>query len=262
MSEEAQLVVESVVAGLIASVACGLGALPVLIPKLDLTHRIGLGYAFAGGLMFAASVYNLLLPAFTLGNQDAMKLAPVGQTLAGMFLGCVCLWTLQRWLTPDRLASGWFKSIGGRVETLIFIAMTFHSIPEGVAVGVGFGSEGHHESLSGLGLLVAVAISIHNIPEGLAVALPMRAAGASFWKCAFFAFLTSLPQPIAAAPASILVWLFEPLMLPFLGFAAGAMMYLVVVELIPDALQSQSPTQIAWAFMFGFGLMTLVQVAL
>ncbi|MDA1016765.1 MAG: ZIP family metal transporter, partial [Planctomycetota bacterium] len=108
---------------------------------------------------------------------------------------------------------------------------------------------------------IAIAIAIHNIPEGLAVALPLRAEGASIWKCFALATLTSLPQPIAAVPAALLVWVFEPLMLPLLGFAAGAMMYLVVMEMIPDALRTESPNPIAWAFMTGFGLMALMQVA-
>ncbi|MDA1054506.1 MAG: ZIP family metal transporter [Planctomycetota bacterium] len=255
-------VFESAVAGLIASIACGLGVLPLLLGGHEIEKRIGLGYGFAGGLMFAASVYNLLLPAFTLGPEAAIRLWPVTQTLVGMFAGCLLLWSVNILLTPERLDSRWLKPLGGRVETLVFLAMTFHSIPEGVAVGVGFGSEGHDESLTGLGLYIAIAIAIHNMPEGLAVALPMRARGASISKCFLFAFLTSLPQPIAAIPASLLVWFFEPLILPFLGFAAGAMMYLVVVELIPDALETRSPSQIAWSFMAGFGLMVLVQVAL
>lgn len=256
------LVLQSVIAGLLASFACGLGVLPLLFRGLDVQKRIGLGYGFAGGLMFAASVYNLLLPAFTLGTEQSMRLWPVTQTLGGLLIGCLFLWFVKRWLTPERLKSGWLRNFGGRASTLVFLSMTFHSIPEGVAVGVGFGSEGHHESLTGLGLFIAIAIAIHNMPEGLAVALPMRAEGASITKCFWFAVLTSLPQPIAAVPATLMVWFFEPLMLPFLGFAAGAMMFLVVVELIPDALETRSPEQTAWAFMLGFGLMTLVQVAL
>jgi ZIP family zinc transporter len=172
------------------------------------------------------------------------------------------LWLLQRFLTPGRLRSKWLQSVGGRVEALVFLAMTFHSIPEGVAVGVGYGAEGHDAQYAGLGLYIAVAIAIHNIPEGLAVALPMRVNGASIPRCFVAAFVTSLPQPIAAVPASLMVWFFQPLMLPMLGFAAGAMMYLVIVELIPDALETRNPTQIAWAFMIGFGLMVLVQAAL
>lgn len=81
-------------------------------------------------------------------------------------------------------------------------------------------------------------------------------------RCFWYAFLSSLPQPIAAVPAVLAVWFFEPLLLPMLGFAAGAMIFLVVVELIPDALEHRRPEDIAWAFMIGFALMVLVQVAL
>ena len=103
---------------------------------------------------------------------------------------------------------------------------------------------------------------IINIPEGLAVSIPMRAGGASILKCFIAAFLTSLPQPITAVPAALLVWFFEPLMVPLLGFAAGAMIFLVILELIPDALEDRRPTEIAWSFLLGFCLMILVQVVL
>ncbi len=253
-------VIYSVIAGLIASIACGFGAFPLLIRRLDAKERIGLGYGFAGGLMFAASVYNLLLPAFTLGAEDASRLWSVVQTLGGMGVGCAFLWTVERSLTPQRLRSKFLHMFAGRLEALIFIAMAFHSVPEGVAVGVAFASEKHLEAAAGLGLYITIAITIHNIPEGLAVALPMHARGASIGRCFLFAFLTSLPQPVAALPASLLVWFFKPLMLPFLGFAAGAMMYLVLMELIPSALERRSRAEIAWAFMAGFGLMAFIQV--
>ena len=113
-----------------------------------------------------------------------------------------------------------------------------------------------------LGATIALAIAIHNIPEGLAVAIPLRAKGASLFRCFSMAFLTSLPQPIAAVPAAALVWFFEPLMVPFLGFAAGAMIFLVVLELLPDALQRRTPLETAWSFVVGFCLMILVQVIL
>lgn len=255
-------VAESFIAGLLASVACGLGALPLAFRGLNIEKRIGLGYAFAGGLMFAASFYNLLMPALAMGSNDAVKLFPILKTIAGLLIGCAALWLLQKYLTPKRLSGRWLSHVGDRTETLVFLAMAFHSIPEGVAVGVGYGAEGRDAAFSGLGLYIAVAIAIHNIPEGLAVALPMRAHGATLTKCFFMAFLTSLPQPIAAVPAGLMVWFFQPLMLPMLGFAAGAMMYLVVVELIPDALETRSPAQTAWSFMLGFGLMVLVQAAL
>ena len=257
--EQYEFVITSIVAGIIASIACGFGSLPLLFKKFDVTKQVGLGYGFAGGLMFAASVYNLLLPALNHGGTTP-KLENVILSLVGIFGGCAFLWGVERNLTPQRLANSLFRSIGGKREVLIFLAMAFHSIPEGVAVGVGYGST---EKLTGnpeLGHYIALAIAIHNIPEGLAVSIPLRTNGASIAKCFFLAFLTSLPQPIAAVPASLLVWIFTPLMVPLLGFAAGAMMFLVLVELIPDALKDGSVNSIAWAFMFGFGVLIFIQV--
>ena len=254
-----EFVVNSTIAGIIASVACGLGALPLLIRQFDITKRVSLGYGFAGGLMFAASVYNLLLPAL---NHDPgiLNTKKVILTLLGIFSGCAFLWGVERSLTTEKIAHSFLRMIGSKREVLIFIAMTLHSIPEGVAVGVGYGSTEQLKANPQLGHYIATAIAIHNIPEGLAVAIPLRAHGASISKCFSLAFLTSLPQPIAAVPASLLVSIFSPLMVPFLGFAAGAMMFLVLVELIPDALEDQSANTIAWVFMFGFGTLILIQV--
>ena len=258
---ELEFVYQSVVAGLLASVACGLGALPLLIKNLNVERHIGIGYAFAGGLMFSASVYNLLLPALNLGGTTP-SISVVFLSLLGLISGSALIWGLGCFLTPQRLGSSALKRIGGRREVLILIAMAFHSIPEGVAVGVGYGSIDQLSDPRDLGHYIAFAIAIHNIPEGLAVAIPFRANGTSIHHCFFLAFLTSLPQPIAAVPASLLVWMFKPLMVPFLGFAAGAMMFLVIVELIPDALKDGSPSQIAWAFILGFGCLIGIQVIL
>ncbi|HMB70523.1 MAG TPA: ZIP family metal transporter [bacterium] len=255
-------VVAAFVAGIAASLACGLGALPLAIRRFNFEKKVGLGYAFAAGLMFSASVYNLLLPAFTLGQDSASQLWPVVKTLGGMAAGAWFLWWIERTVTPEQLQSGFLGSLGGRTGALVFLAMTFHSIPEGIAVGVGYGSETHLAQGQGFGHYIALAIGIHNIPEGLAVALPMRLRGMSLWKAAALATVTSLPQPLAAVPASLAVWLFEPLMLPFLGFAAGAMMYLVLMELIPEALESHGRAETAWLFLAGFGLMGLVQLGL
>ena len=265
--EQYQFVIESFVAGLFASIACGFGVLPLLVKKIDFEKHIGLGYGFAGGLMFAASVYNLLLPALTIGEEKGnfsmgLSTGPVLQTLIGVLLGCVFLWGVKYFLNQEHEVTRQAEShFGSRMGLLVFIAMFFHSIPEGVAVGVGYASPEHITSLSDLGFYVATAIAIHNIPEGLAVALPLYTKGVSLTRCFFLAVLTSIPQPVAAVPASLLVWLFKPLMLPFFGFAAGAMMYLVVLELIPEALETQSSERIAWAFMLGFSLMVLIQVS-
>jgi zinc transporter, ZIP family len=252
-------VTKSLVAGLLASVACGLGALPLGIKSIRLERRTGLAYGVAGGLMFSASVYNLILPSLNIAS-GGITLAGVLPVILGILSGAAFLWYADLHLTPERLSQGMWSRLGNRSQALIFIAMSIHSIPEGVAVGVGYASEQVYATK--LGSYIALAIAIHNIPEGLAVGIPMRAGGASLARCFWMAFLTSLPQPIAAVPASIVSSLAHPLMPVLMGFAAGAMIYLVLLELIPQALEDVSPPKLAWAFTIGFCGMILVQVLL
>lgn len=261
MMTQYEFLFDSFIAGILASLACGVGSLPLLFPQLDVQRRMGLGYGLAGGLMFSASVYNLLLPGLTLESHHP-GVRQVVLILVGLLIGAFILSLMDKFLTPERLGNSFFRRLGSRRELLIFLAMSLHSIPEGVAVGVGYASAQHLPEAEGLGNYIALAIGIHNIPEGLAVAIPLRAGGASIFKCFVAAFLTSLPQPIAAVPAALLVWFFEPLMIPLLGVAAGAMIFLVIREMIPDALETRSPIQTAWSFIAGFALMILIQAAL
>lgn len=254
------VLLDSVVAGLLASVACGVGVVPLFIGRLNLAKHVGLGYGFAGGLMFAASVYNLILPGLTLGSSSGSP-RQVLLVILGILLGAGFLWLVGRYLEAHETSST-LRTIGTRQEILIFVAMAFHSIPEGVAVGVGYASALTVPDAANLGDYIAVAIGLHNMPEGLAIAIPMRAAGAGLRRCFTAAFLTSLPQPLAALPAAWLVSIFQPLMLPLLGFAAGAMIFLILLELIPDALHERRAVEIAWAFTLGFCLMILLQVFL
>ena len=254
------IVLKSFVAGMLACLACGLGVHPLLIPGVDPAKHKGKAYAFAGGLMFAASVYNLILPGLTMHAAESLSAARVFPVLIGMLLGALFLSITDWRLSREHARFEKWKQWGGKTGILIFIAMSIHSIPEGVAVGVGFASEEVYAN--GLGTYIALAIAIHNIPEGLAVCIPMRAGGASLTKCFFAAVATSLPQPIAAVPASILAWMFQPIMPILMGFAAGAMIFLVVLELIPDALKQETSRTVAWSFSFGFCLMLLIQVVL
>jgi zinc transporter, ZIP family len=247
-------------AGIVASLACGLGALPLMVRGIDPVKQRGLGYGFAGGLMFAASVYNLLLPALDLdgGGWTLDKVAPI---IAGVLMGAMFLHIAESKVHDLPELPGRWKRWGGRVGFLVFIAMTIHSIPEGVAVGVGYAADSRGVA-DAMGPTLALAIAIHNIPEGLAVAIPLRSAGASIGKCFLAAVATSLTQPLATIPAVLLAWFFTPLMPILMGFAAGAMIFLVILELIPEALQTESPRRIAWAFTAGFCLMLMVQVVL
>ncbi|MGH1362250.1 MAG: ZIP family metal transporter [Calditrichia bacterium] len=253
------IVLKSLVAGLLASLACGLGVLPLMIKRIDPARHTGLAYGLAGGLMFSASVYNLILPGLTLSSYQ-IRFSDTWPVLLGMFMGALFLSLTNTYLSRERLEKKSWKRWGTKAELLIFIAMAVHSLPEGVAVGVGYASEAVYDNQ--LGNYMAVAIGIHNIPEGLAIGIPLRAAGSSIPRAFWAAVLTSIPQPLAAVPASMASWLFQPLMPVFMGFAAGAMIFLVIIEIIPDALESESAHHTAWAFISGFCLMLLIQVLL
>ncbi len=135
--------------------------------------------------------------------------------------------------------------------------MVVHSFPEGVAVGVGFGS-----GELAFGILLTIAIAIHNIPEGTAISIPLFSRGSSLRRCIWYSILSSLPQPVAAVPAVILVSFFREILPPALGFAAGAMMYVVFSEFIPVALKNQKAEVHGLAVMAGIVFMYLLQLLL
>lgn len=239
------------VASVLACLACGLGALPLLIPGIDVSRRLHLGYAFAGGMMVAASVFNLVAPGL-----ETRELRTTLMLFLGIAAGCGLIAWSEFHFSQERFAKSNFWGIGSKRMLIIFLGMTIHSIPEGVAVGGSFAS-----GVEGLGILVAVAIGIHNIPEGLAIAIPCRAEGGSIGKAFLLATLSSATQPLAAVPAVLLVRQFHAMLVPCLGFGAGAMLYLVLLEVIPEALAGGRPRQFAAAFMSGFCALLMVQAA-
>lgn len=231
-------------------------------------------------MMMAASVYNLILPGMGMDGEGHFSLAGVLPVIGGILLGAGFLALSSKLLHHDQAHddlddpplpaspgraprkgvphAGW----GGTVGLLVFIAMTVHSIPEGVAVGVGYTADATGSGGGAMGPTLALAIALHNIPEGLAVAIPLHSAGVSYFRCFLAAVFTSLPQPIASVPAVVLAWLVQPIMPVLMGFAAGAMIFLIVLELIPEALELEAPGPIAWAFTLGFCGMLLIQVVL
>src|SRR3989338_2836474 len=112
------------------------------------------------------------------------------------------------------------------------------------------------------GLIMAIAIGVHNIPEGIAVSLPLKMDGVKTSKCAVISILTSIPQPIMAVPSALLAWFFAPLLPIGLGFAGGAIIYLTISELIPDALEDGGKSLTAWGEMVGLSGMLLITTVL
>ena len=200
---------------------------------------------FAGGVMAAASVWSLLLPAIEQINAEGQLPAWL-PAAAGLVLGTLFL------TAADALQGG----ARGR-DRMLFTAITLHNIPEGMAVGLAFALAADGEGLAAA-LALALGIGIQNFPEGAAISLPMRKAGESRWRSFMGGMLSGIVEPIfgvavvlaAASAGALMPWL--------LSFAAGAMLYVVVEELVP---QSNTRGGVS-GFMAGFLVMMILDVAL
>lgn len=212
---------ELILVACLTAIASGIGAIPVfaLGPERAGRWRAAM-VGFAAGVMSVAAVVGLLIPGLREG--------PAWQVLAGAAVGVALLIVLRGWLRHRG-----DLSIGGRSSTsvLVFVVLFAHSLPEGFAIGTAYAS-----ATAGLGLFVVIAIGIQNIPEGTSVAIPLsidgRGPGQQFWA----AVLSSAPQPIGAVVAYVFVERVDALLALSFGFAAGAMLALVVRQLVPDAV--------------------------
>jgi len=243
------------VAGLITALATGLGAIPFFFVE-DFSDRWNVAlWGIASGIMVSASLFGLINEGLAYSAAGFPTLLAVGllvgvalvevadRVLDSIDVGGVDDPALEDEDAP--LGAAAFAQADLKKLVLILGILTVHSFPEGVAVGVSFAELGLEGGLTVFGISVpllavfmTVAISIHNVPEGTAIAIPMRAMGLSKWRMVGAAVFSSLPQPIGAVIAFVFVtWARE--FLPFgFGFAAGAMVYLVATEFIPEALDT------------------------
>jgi ZIP family zinc transporter len=210
------------VAGTGTALATGLGAVPVFALGRRADGLRPMLWGIAAGVMAVASVVGLLEPALNEGSGPAVA--------GGLLAGALFLVAARRALAGRDVHVGALRGTGVRRSALVFAVLLVHSLPEGFAIGTAFASE-----REGLGLFVLVAIALQNVPEGTASAIPMRDAGfrpsQQFWA----AVATSAPQPVGAVAAYVLVEQLEGLLPVSFSFAAGAMLALVVLELVPQA---------------------------
>lgn len=219
-------------ASLGTALATGLGAVPFLFAWGRTRSWLGLGDALAAGMMTAASAALV----YEGGRKDVVL------TMAGAGVGAAFMLGTRGILSRRRNLT--LASLRGRdaVQAVAIVgAMTVHSFTEGAGVGVSFGGG------QTLGLLIALAIAIHNIPEGLAVGLVLVPRGTSVARAAVWSVVTSLPQPLVAVPAFLFVEQFRSLLPLGLGFAGGAMVWIVATQLLPDALRQSSPRAVGLA---------------
>lgn len=236
-------------AGTGTALATGIGAIPVsrLGARADALRPALWGMTV--GLMTVASVLGLLLPALDEGS--------TGSVVAGLGVGILFLLASRRLLQGRDVHVGQLRGTGVRRSLLVFGVLLVHSVPEGFAIGTAFASE-----TEGLGLFVILAIALQNIPEGTSVAIPMEAAGFSPRQQFWAAVTTSAPQPVGAVVAYVLVKEIDALLSFSFAFAAGAMLALVVVELVPETFRHGSVLTAAAGTLGGAALMLVLALAL
>jgi zinc transporter ZupT len=235
------------IAALITALATGLGALPFFFVKHMRKRAIGIYDSIAAGLVIGA--------CFGLVNEGG-KLN-LWLMLLGVVVGMLLITLINRRLSEGK--DTYVKRLAGAagLKALLIVGiMTMHSFAEGIGVGVAYGGG------QTLGIFITLAIAIHNIPEGLAISLVLVPAGTSPTKASFWSIFSSLPQPLMAVPAFLLVTLFNPF-LPFgLGLAAGAMLWMAFSELIPGALKKTSAETVATITTMSLAAMVALQYLL
>jgi ZIP family zinc transporter len=216
---------------LLTAAATGLGAVPFAFAKHPTRRWLGASNAVAAGLMLAAS-FGLIYEGVDHG---------LLRTLAGALFGLGFIVAARRFLRQEEHPAV-FASMSGldaRKALLIVGVMTVHSFTEGVGIGVSFGGG------EALGVFISLALAVHNVPEGLAISLVLVPRGVGWGRAALWSVFSSLPQPLMAVPAFLFVEIFRELLPYGLGFAAGAMIWMVFSELVPDALEEASSNLVA-----------------
>lgn len=219
---------------------------------------------FAAGVMVAASVWSLLIPAMDM-CQDRGKMAFL-PALVGFLLGIVFLLFMDNLIPHLHVGSSepeGKKSTLGRTPMLM-LAVTIHNLPEGAACGAIFAGVLNGEgtvTMAGA-ITLAIGIAIQNFPEGAIISLPLRSEGNSRWKSFLLGTLSGMVEPVGAVLAILLASVVTPILPYMLAFAAGAMIYVVVEELIPEASEGEHSNLGTIAFAMGFALMMMLDVAL
>lgn len=221
---------------------------------------------FSGGVMIAASYWSLLAPAIEHAQENALPAWLVAAI--GFCLGGASLLAMDKTLPHLHLGFGDHEAEGRRTtwhrSILLVLAITMHNIPEGLAVGVAFGGAAAGLSASSIAgaVALAVGIGIQNFPEGVAVAMPLRREGFSRLKCFWYGQLSAVVEPFAGVAGAAAVMTFRPILPYALAFAAGAMIYVVVEELIPESHRAGNVDLATTSLMLGFTVMMVLDVAL
>jgi ZIP family zinc transporter len=223
---------------------------------------------FTGGVMIAASFWSLLNPAIEMAELTWAPHWAWVPVAIGFILGALFIFGLDQFLPHLHINEPMEKREGVKTDwnrtVLLVLAITLHNIPEGLAVGVAFGAvaEGLPGADMGTAIALTIGIGIQDFPEGLAVAIPLRRFGLSRWKSFLWGQLSGVVEPVAGVLGVALVMLAQPILPYALAFAAGAMIYVVVEEVIPETQRDGHTDKATLGLIFGFVIMMALDVGL
>lgn len=259
-------ILQALIATLFTWGMTALGAMGVFLTKTINRKVLDMLLGFAGGVMIAASFWSLLAPSIEMAENNGQigwVPAAIGFLLGGGFLfGIDKLLPHLHLETPIEDAEGlkttWQRSV------LLVLAITLHNIPEGLAVGVAFGAAaaGLDEALIPGAIALAIGIGLQNFPEGLAVSAPLRREGMTRFKSFFYGQASGAVEPIAGVIGAFAVIMMKPILPYALAFAAGAMIFVVVEELIPESQAGDNGDLATIGLLVGFTVMMILDVAL
>ncbi len=235
-----------IAASSIAGLATGAGALPVLFTKKVSDRLLDIMLGFSAGIMLAATFFSLIIPAIDLSS--------VWIAVLGIIIGAIVLHLVDRFIPHFHPMLGAEGPASRLSKVWLFaLAITIHNFPEGLAVGVSFGSGD-----VAAGLVVATAIGLQNMPEGLAVALPLLREGYSRRRSLWYGTLTGLVEPVGGLLGVALVSVFHPILPWALAFAAGAMLFVVSDEIIPESHRKGFEREATFGLIAGFVIMMVL----
>ena len=254
--QQYNVILIGLMASLAAGLATGLGAIPIFFTK-NISHKmLDTMLGFAAGVMLAATSFSLIVPAIEYGGGGVRG---AGITVFGILLGGVFLDLMDKYSPHVHLLEA--RREGGRSSLskvwLFVIAITLHNFPEGLAVGVGFGNGDIAN-----GITLAIGIGLQNVPEGLAVALALVRENYSSSKAFIIALFTGLVEPIGGLIGVALVQIAQPILPLGLAFAAGAMLFVISDEIIPETHKHGFERFATYGLLIGFVIMMFLDVTL
>lgn len=245
-----------------------LGSASVFFFKNKISERVNSALlGFAAGIMIAASIWSLIMPSLDYAQETGWGELAIIPVVIGFILGALTLFGIDK-IVPH-LHQGSQNEEGLEANKMsrdvkLFLAMTIHNFPEGLAVGFAFAvalQPNSQLTMTGA-MALAIGIALQNIPEGAAVSLPMAKKAKSKWKAFNFGSISAIVEPIGAVMAFFFATFFHTLLPWFLSFAAGAMMYVVVEELIPEAKLSETDHTGTFSVLLGFVIMMVLDILL